>query len=167
MTGYIHLGGKLGDIVESASSPKPETGATDEFKTFAHDVAMQVAATAPVCAPPARTCPPPTVEHEMNIYKAQAAESGKPEAIQETHGPVGRLEKFFKEFVLVRAGVRQGLLPSPSHGLAKKVSKSLGDDIKVKTFVLYRLRRGGLVPHPNGYLRSRRHLSPAPFLWGC
>ena len=134
MTGYIHLGGKLADIVVCEFS-KPETGATDEFKTFAHDVAMHIAATAPV-ATTREDVPAATVEHEMSIYKAQAAESGKPEAIQERMAQ-GRLEKYFKEFVLCE----QEFVKDSSvtiDGLAKKVSKSLGDDIKVKTFVLYR-----------------------------
>ena len=134
MTGYIHLGGKLADIVVCEFS-KPETGATDEFKSFAHDVAMHIAATAPV-ATTREDVPAATVEHEMNIYKAQAAESGKPEAIQERMAQ-GRLEKYFKEFVLCE----QEFVKDSSvtiDGLAKKVSKSLGDDIKVKSFVLYR-----------------------------
>ena len=134
MTGYIHLGGKLADIVVCEFS-KPETGATDEFKAFAHDVAMHIAATAPV-ATTREDVPAATVEHEMSIYKAQAAESGKPEAIQERMAQ-GRLEKYFKEFVLCE----QEFVKDSSvtiDGLAKKVSKSLGDDIKVKTFVLYR-----------------------------
>ena len=96
---------------------------------------MHIAATAPV-ATTREDVPAATVEHEMNIYKAQAAESGKPEAIQERMAQ-GRLEKYFKEFVLCE----QEFVKDSSvtiDGLAKKVSKSLGDDIKVKTFVLYR-----------------------------
>ena len=46
------------------------------------------------------------VEHELSIYKAQAAESGKPEAIQEKMAE-GRLEKFFKEVAARRAGLRE------------------------------------------------------------
>jgi len=96
---------------------------------------MQVAAASPVSAT-RESVDPAVVEHEMSIYKAQAAESGKPEAIQERMAQ-GRLEKYFKEFVLCE----QEFVKDSSvtiDGLAKKVSNSLGDDIKVKTFVLYR-----------------------------
>ena len=124
LASYIHLGGN-----------NAETAAADEFKTFAHDVAMQIAATAPVAAS-RDDVPAETIEHELSIYKAQAAESGKPEAIQERMAQ-GRLEKYFKEFVLCE----QVFVKDSSvtiDGLAKKTSKDLGDDIKVKSFVLYR-----------------------------
>ena len=134
LASYIHLGGKIADIA-AFEFAKGETAAADEFKTFAHDVAMQIAATAPVAAS-RDDVPAETVEHELSIYKAQAAESGKPEAIQEKMAQ-GRLEKYFKEFVLCE----QEFVKDSSvtiDGLAKKTSKDLGDEIKVKSFVLYR-----------------------------
>ena len=134
LASYIHLGGKIADIA-AFEFAKDETAAADEFKTFAHDVAMQIAATAPVAAS-RDDVPAETVEHELSIYKAQAAESGKPEAIQERMAQ-GRLEKYFKEFVLCE----QEFVKDSSvtiDGLAKKTSKDLGDEIKVKSFVLYR-----------------------------
>ena len=134
LASYIHMGGKIGVLVEFAFE-KAETAQAESFKTFAHDVALQVAAVAPICATRDQV-PAETVEHEKQIYMAQAAESGKPEAIQERMAQ-GRLEKYFKEFVLCE----QEFVKDSSvtiDGLAKKVSKSLGDAIKVKTFVLYR-----------------------------
>ncbi len=91
------MGGKIGVLVEF-SFDKPETATADAFKTFAHDVAMQVAATAPIAAV-REDVAQDVIDHEVEIYKAQAAESGKPEAIQEKMA-VGRLEKFFKGIVL-------------------------------------------------------------------
>ena len=134
LASYIHLGGKIANIAVFEFN-NAETAAADEFKTFAHDVAMQIAATAPV-ATSRDDVPAETIEHELSIYKAQAAESGKPEAIQERMAQ-GRLEKYFKEFVLCE----QEFVKDSSvtiDGLAKKTSKDLGDDIKVKSFVLYR-----------------------------
>ena len=94
LASYIHMGGKIGVLVEFAFE-KAETAQAESFKTFAHDVALQVAAVAPLCAPRDQV-PAETVEHEKQIYMAQAAESGKPEAIQEKMA-VGRLEKFYKQ----------------------------------------------------------------------
>ena len=134
LASYIHLGGKIANVAVFEFN-NAETAAADEFKTFAHDVAMQIAATAPVAAS-RDDVPAETVEHELSIYKAQAAESGKPEAIQERMAQ-GRLEKYFKEFVLTE----QEFVKDSSvtiDALAKKTSKDLGDDIKVKSFVLYR-----------------------------
>lgn len=81
LASYIHMGGKIGVLVEFAFE-KAETAQAESFKTFAHDVALQVAAVAPICATRDQV-PAETVEHEKQIYMAQAAESGKPEAIQE------------------------------------------------------------------------------------
>ena len=60
---------------------------------------MQIAASAPHERPTATRSPADVVEHELSIYRAQAAESGKPEAIQQKMAE-GRLEKFYKEVVL-------------------------------------------------------------------
>ena len=118
----------------SFSFSKPETAAADEFKTFAHDVAMQVVASNPVSAV-REDVPQDVIDHEMGIYKAQAAESGKPEAIQEKIA-LGKLEKFYKENVLTEQVFVKDSNETIS-SLAKKVSKSLGDDIKVVTFVRF------------------------------
>lgn len=127
---YIHMGGKIGVLVEF-SFEKPETASADAFKAFAHDVAMQVAATAPIAAV-REDVDQEIIDHEVAIYKAQAAESGKPEAIQEKMA-VGRLEKFFKGFVLNE----QEFIKDSSltiKGYAEKVSKELGDTVKVVAF---------------------------------
>ncbi|MDY4650865.1 MAG: translation elongation factor Ts [Atopobiaceae bacterium] len=127
---YIHNGGKIGVIVEFCFT-KPETGASEEFKTFAHDVALHVAAVNPISAR-REDVPAETIEHEMSIYKAQAAESGKPEAIQERIAQ-GRMEKFYKESVLTEQEFVKN--PDVTVGqLASQVSKSLGDTIEVVKF---------------------------------
>ena len=130
---YIHHDGKHADMV-SFSFSKSETAEAAEFKTFAHDVAMQVVASNPVSAV-REDVPQDVIDHEMGIYKAQAAESGKPEAIQEKIA-LGKLEKFYKENVLTEQVFVKDSNETIS-SLAKKVSKSLGDDIKVVTFVRF------------------------------
>ena len=130
---YVHLGGKLADIV-TFKLGKAETAANEQFKTFAHDVAMQVAAAAPVSAR-RDDVPADVIEHELAIYKAQAAESGKPEAIQEKMAQ-GRLEKYFKEAVLTEQEfVKDSSLTIGQ--LAKNVGKSLGDEVEVMSFIRF------------------------------
>ena len=119
LASYIHMGGKIGVLVEFAFE-KAVTAQAESFKTFAHDVALQVAAVAPICATRDQV-PAETVEHEKQIYMAQAAESGKPEAIQEKMA-VGRLEKFYKDSSLT---IKK---------YAEQVSKELGDTITVVAF---------------------------------
>ncbi len=102
---YVHGGGRIGVLVTYAFT-NPATAANDAFKAFARDVAMQVAAASPMVTR-REDFAADVVEHELSIYKAQAAESGKPEAIQEKMAE-GRLEKFYKEQSLARAAVREG-----------------------------------------------------------
>ena len=133
LANYVHHNGKLADIV-TFSFNNAETADNDEFKSFAHDVAMQVAAAAPVAAR-REDVDSAVVEHEKSIYMAQAADSGKPEAIQEKIA-VGKLEKFYKENVLTE---QESIKESGTtiNELAAKVSKSAGDDVKVVSFVRF------------------------------
>ena len=130
LASYIHMGGKIGVLVEFAFE-KPETAESEAFKTFAHDVAMQVAATAPISAV-REDVPQATIDHEIEIYKAQAAESGKPEAIQEKMAH-GRLEKFFKGFVLTEQEfIKDSNMTIRQY--AEKVSKEVGDTVTIVAF---------------------------------
>lgn len=133
LSSYIHLGGKLATVV-TFEFDKPETRDSEDFKNFAHDVAMQVAAAAPVAAC-REDVPADIVEHELSIYKAQAAESGKPEAIQERMAQ-GRLEKYYKENVLTE----QAFVKDPDMSIneyAKLVSKKVDDNVQVVSFVRF------------------------------
>ena len=130
LSSYIHMGGKIGVLVEFAFD-KAETASADAFKTFAHDVALQVAAAAPICAV-REDVPADIVAHEKEIYIAQAAESGKPEAIQEKMA-IGRLEKFYKGSVLnEQEFIKDSSLTIKKY--AEQVSKEFGDTIKVVAF---------------------------------
>lgn len=128
---YIH-GSKIAVLVTFAFS-KPATYTAEAFKTFAHDVAMQVAATKPIAAR-REDVDPATIEHEINLYKEQAAESGKPEAIQEKMAQ-GRLEKFYKETVLT-----EQVFIKDSNKTVKQyqteTSKAVDDTIEIVSFEL-------------------------------
>lgn len=130
---YIHGGGKIGILVAYGFT-KPDTAENAEFKTFARDVAMQVAASSPFFVR-REDADAATIEHEMSIYKAQAAESGKPEAIQEKMAQ-GRLEKFFKEVALVE----QPFVKNPDINVgqyAAQVGKAVGDQLEIAGFTRF------------------------------
>lgn len=134
LSSYVH-GGKLGVLVEFAFS-KPATAENDAFKAYAHDVAMQVAAAQPVAAR-IEDVPAETVEHEVAIYKAQAAESGKPENIQEKMAE-GRMDKFYKENCLAE----QAFVKNPDltvAAYADECAKAMGGSIKITGFVRFAL----------------------------
>jgi elongation factor Ts len=127
---YIHGGGKIGVLVVIGFN-KSETAENPAFKQFGRDVAMQVAAATPMFVR-REEADAATVEHELSIYKAQAAESGKPESIQEKMA-AGRLEKFFKEVALVE----QPFVKNPDTTVgqyATETGKALGDELTIIGF---------------------------------
>ncbi|MFO7728752.1 MAG: translation elongation factor Ts [Desulfonatronovibrio sp.] len=94
---YIHSNGKIGVLVEL----KCETdfvAKSDKFKELAKDLAMQVAATSPVCVSPEQL-PQDLLEKEKQIFLHQAKEEGKPENIAEKIVE-GRIKKYYKEVCL-------------------------------------------------------------------
>lgn len=127
---YIHMNGRIGVLVGFTFGN--EATATDErFLAMGKDVAMQIAATNPVSLDK-DSVPEDIREHEFEIYKAQAAESGKPENIQEKIA-TGRMEKFYKENCLVE----QDFVKDPDTTVGAyiaKCAKEIGDDIKVVSF---------------------------------
>jgi elongation factor Ts len=130
---YIHGGGKIGILVTFALG-KAETASNTTFATFAKDVAMQVAAAQPLFVT-RDEAPADVIEHELSIYKAQAAESGKPEAIQEKMA-TGRLEKYFKEVALME----QAFVKNPDvivTQYAAETAKAVGDTIAVAGFTRF------------------------------
>ncbi len=131
---YIHGGGKIGVLVTfDVEGIDP---ASAEFQAYGRDVAMQVAAASPVAAT-REAVPADVVEHEKGIYKAQAAESGKPEAIQEKMA-TGRLEKYFKENCLTE----QAFVKNPDQSVlayTDECAKKLGGTITVTGFTRWAL----------------------------
>ncbi|MBQ9021578.1 MAG: elongation factor Ts [Eggerthellaceae bacterium] len=131
---YIHAGGKIGVLVTFETEGIEPT--SDAFVAYGRDVAMQVAAMSPVAAN-RENVPADVVEHEMEIYKAQAAESGKPEEIQQKMAE-GRLEKYYKESCLTE----QEFVKNPDQTIkayTEEVAKQLGGSIKVVDFIRFAL----------------------------
>lgn len=132
---YIHGGGKIGVLVEFKLGDA-SFATNDDFKKYGRDVAMQVAAASPVSAT-RESVDPAVVEHEMSIYKAQAAESGKPENIQEEIA-TGRMEKFYKENCLTE----QAFVKNPDQSVndyTAEVAKALGTTIEIVSFTRFML----------------------------
>ena len=130
---YVHGVGKIGVLVDFKLGDA-SFATNDAFKTYGRDIAMQVAAVSPVAAT-REAVDPAVVAHEMEIYKAQAAESGKPENIQEKIA-TGRLEKFYKESVLTE----QAYVKDPDKSVADytaEVAKELGTTIEIVDFTRF------------------------------
>jgi len=132
---YVHGGGRIGVLVTYAFT-KPETGDNAAFKTFSKDIAMQVAAATPMVTR-REEVDADVLAHELSIYKAQAAESGKPEAIQEKIAQ-GRLEKFFKEVALVEQQFVKNMDITVDQ-YTKETNKAVDDSIEIVGFVRFNL----------------------------
>ena len=90
---YIHLGGKLGVILDMSGD------ATDAAKEIAHDVTLQIAFTKPAYLTKEEVSAD-TIEKEKEVLKQQAINEGKPEAIAEKM-VMGRIKKFYEENCLI------------------------------------------------------------------
>jgi elongation factor Ts len=128
---YIHGVGNIGVMVEVTCS-STEVARSAAASSFAKDVAMQIAAASPISVR-REEVPADVVAHEMTIYKAQAAETGKPEPIQQKIAE-GRLDKFYKEFCLLE----QPFVKNPDQTVkqyAEQASKEAGGTLDVARFV--------------------------------
>jgi elongation factor Ts len=130
---YVHGGGRIGVMVQLAC--KNESGLDD----IAKDIAMQIAASNPLCIT-RNEVPAEKIEKEKEIYKAQAINEGKPEAIAEKMVQ-GKLQKYFKEVCLIE----QVWIRDPDITIKKYLdekSKALGAPIEIKRFARFEKGEG-------------------------
>ncbi|MDO4528017.1 MAG: translation elongation factor Ts [bacterium] len=130
---YIHMGGKVGVLVEVGCT-KPETVETPAFKQLVHDLCLQAAAAAPRYLKDSEV-PAEEIESEKEVYRAQV--EGKPANIIE--GILkGKLKKHFAEVCLID----QAFVKEPKMSITdviKATEKEVGDTIEVKRFARYQL----------------------------
>lgn len=124
---YIHMGGKIGVIVDFAAEN------TEENQLVAKDIAMHIAASAPEYVERSQV-PADVVEKEKNIYKEQMLNEGKPEHVIDKI-VVGKLDKFYSEICLLE----QAFVKDTD----KTVGQVLEDSgLKVNAFTRFELGEG-------------------------
>lgn len=137
VTSYVHAGGRIGVIVKF--NVDEAIAATDGFKTYAHNVAMQIAALNPEYLDES-SVPADRVAKEKEILTQQIMDEGKPANIAEKIVS-GRLAKFFKEICLVdQAYVQDGSMSVEQY--TNTVGKELGGDIKISAFTRFEKGEG-------------------------
>ncbi|HVH13767.1 MAG TPA: translation elongation factor Ts [Longimicrobium sp.] len=132
---YIHMGGKIGVLVE-VNCETDFVARNDAFQALVRDVAMHIAAASPV-AIRREDFPADLVERERNVYREQMKESGKPEQIWEKIVD-GKLEKFFAEQALLE----QPFVKNPDltvGQLITEASSKTGEKIEVRRFTRFAL----------------------------
>jgi elongation factor Ts len=122
---YLHMGGKIGVLVELSGSADDET---------VKDVAMQVAAAEPRYVS-REDVPAGVVKEELDIAKAQAASSGKPAQVIEKIAQ-GKLGKFYEQVCLVD----QPFVKSPEQKVLDVLAARGG--VAVKSFLRFKLGEG-------------------------
>jgi len=112
---------------------------TDDFKQLARDVAMHIAAAAPL-AVSAEQLPAEVIERERRIFTEQVAQEGKPEAIR-AKIVEGKLKKFYSEVALLdQPFVKDDKLTVGE--LVKAVSGKTGEKVAVRRFTRFQLGEG-------------------------
>jgi elongation factor Ts len=95
---YIHPGSKIGVIVE-VNCETDFVAKTPEFQALTRDIAMHIAAAAPVYVRKEEV-PAVVLEKEKDIYRAQAASQGKPAGVQDKIAE-GKLKDYYTQFCLL------------------------------------------------------------------
>ena len=137
VTSYNHAGGRIGVLVKFDTTP--EVVSKNEFKAYARDIAMQVAAANPAYLNE-ESVPADVIEHEKKILTEQVINQGKPAQIAEKI-VMGKIGKYYKENCLVD----QLFVKDTDITVAKyteNVAKELGGNITISAFVRFEKGEG-------------------------
>jgi len=132
---YIHFGNRLGVLVE-LNCETDFAANTPEFKRLARDIAMQIAATDPKWIS-RDDVPKKRIEYELQIYKEQAKNEGKPEHTWDRIAQ-GKLEKFLKENCLLE----QPFIKNPEITVETYIKEHIAkfsENIRVKRFARFKV----------------------------
>lgn len=132
---YIHMGGKLGVLVE-VNCETDFVAKNEDFQEFAKNMAMHIAATNPLGVRP-EDIPEEVVAKEQEIYRDQAREMGKPDNVIDKIIE-GKLNKFFKDNCLVN----QPFVRNPDitvTDLLNELIAKIGENISIKRFIRYQI----------------------------
>nr|WP_319491315.1 translation elongation factor Ts [uncultured Desulfobacter sp.] len=132
---YIHTGAKLGVLVE-VNCESDFVAKTEDFETFAKDIAMHIAAANPAGLVP-EDVDQSVIEKEREIYRAQMLEEGKPANIIDKIVD-GKVEKFYKEVCLLS----QQYIKDPQktvEDVLKETIGKIGENIQIKRFSRFQI----------------------------
>jgi elongation factor Ts len=139
VSSYIHAGGKIGVLVE-VNCESDFVARTDDFKELVHDIAMHIAATDPKFVRK-EDVTPESFEREKDIYRTQAAATGKPAPVVEKIVE-GKMGKFYEEVCLYEQPFIKDQTVTISQLIATKIGK-LGENIAVRRFARFKVGDAG------------------------
>ena len=135
ITSYIHAGGKIGVLVE-VNCESDFVARTDDFQNLVHDIAMHIAASDPKFVRK-EDVTPEAFEKEKDIYRAQAAATGKPPQVVEKIVE-GKMSKFYEEVCLLEQPFIKDQTISVGQLIGAVVGK-LGENISVRRFARFKV----------------------------
>ncbi|NLB42720.1 MAG: translation elongation factor Ts [Clostridiales bacterium] len=135
---YIHMGGKIGVMVE-VNCETDFVAKTTEFKSFVRDIAMHVAASNPQYLSKDEI-PEDVIAKEKEILRAQALNEGKPEKIVDKMVE-GRIEKYYKEACLLEQPFVKDTDKTINDLVNEKVAE-IGEKVSIRRFVRYQMGEG-------------------------
>ena len=136
---YIHMGGRIGVLVE-VNCESDFVARTEDFNNLVKELAMHIAAADPKWVR-REDVPAEAIEKEKAIYRAQMENSGKPANVLEKIIE-GKLGSFYSQFVLLdQPSVRDGAFTIAQ--IVAQASAKTGENIQVNRFVRYRVGEGG------------------------
>ena len=135
---YIHMGGKIGVLVE-VNCETDFVARTEGFQTLVKDIAMHIAASSPQYVR-REDVPQAVIDKELEIGRAQAREQKKPEAVVDKIAQ-GKLEKYYQEMVLLDQPFVRDDKKSVSELVTDAVAK-IGENIQVRRFARFVLGEG-------------------------
>ena len=132
---YIHMGGKVGVLLEVACETD-FVARTDDFQEFVHNVAMHIAAASP-SAVTREEVDSSVIEKEREIYAGQMKEQGKPDNIIDKIVE-GKVDKYYSEVVLLE----QKYVKDPDMTVGdylRSVIGALGENMQIKRFARFQI----------------------------
>ncbi len=132
---YIHMGGKIGVLVE-VNCESDFVARTDDFQNLVKEVAMHIAAADPKWVR-REDVPAEAIEKEKGIYRAQMENTGKPATVLDTIIE-GKLGSFYSQFVLLEQPSIRDSNVSIAQLIAQASAKT-GENIQVHRFVRFRV----------------------------
>ncbi len=135
---YIHLGGKIGVLVE-VNCETDFVARNDEFREFVRNICLQVAATNPAYLNK-EDVPESELEEERKVIKAQALNEGKPEKVIDKIVE-GRIEKYYRENCLVEQAFVKDEEITISE-LQTNIIAKIGENIIIRRFSRFEVGEG-------------------------
>jgi len=132
---YIHAGGKIGVLIE-VNCESDFVARTEDFQELLRDIAMHIAATDPRYIRK-EDVTEEDLAREKDIYRSQAAATGKPAAVVEKITE-GKMSKFYEEVCLLEQPFIKEQTLTISQLIAQKVAK-LGENITVSRFARFKV----------------------------